>query len=101
MPHSDHEAILQRLSLTADRVMDALRQMDMTALDRLSQEQAALLNELSTSGQISDRVLEDRLQALLVRIQEVEAAIETRRHEISVALKQIADGRKMIRAYGK
>ncbi len=81
--------------------MDALRQMDMTALNRLSQEQAALLNELSTSGQISDRVLEDRLQALLVRIQEVEAAIETRRHEISVVLKQIADGRKMIRAYGK
>ena len=101
MPHSDHEAILQRLSLTADRVMDALRQMDMTALNRLSQEQAALLNELNTSGQISDRVLEDRLQTLLVRVQEVEAAIETRRHEISVALKQIADGRKMIRAYGK
>ena len=81
--------------------MDALRQMDMTALDRLSQEQAALLNELNTSGQISDRVLEDRLQTLLVRVQEVEAAIETRRHEISVVLKQIADGRKMIRAYGK
>ena len=101
MPLSNHETILHHLSLTADRAMDALQQMDIKTLELLSQEQAALMRELDAMGQITDKTLEKRLNTLLGRIREVEMAIEARQHEIVMSLKRIADGRKMLHAYGR
>ena len=101
MPLSNHETILHHLSLTADRAMDALQQMDIKTLELLSQEQAALMRELDALGQITDKTLEKRLNTLLGRIREVEMAIEARQHEIVMSLKRIADGRKMLHAYGR
>lgn len=101
MPLSNHEIILHHLSLTADRAMDALQQMDIKTLELLSQEQAALMRELDAMGQITDKTLEKRLNTLLGRIREVEMAIEARQHEIVMSLKRIADGRKMLHAYGR
>ena len=101
MPLSNHEIILHHLSLTADRAMDALQQMDIKTLELLSQEQAALMRELDALGQITDQALESRLHTLLDRVREVEMAIEARQHEIVMSLKRIADGRKMLHAYGR
>jgi hypothetical protein len=101
LPLSNHETILHHLSLTADLAMDALQQMDIKTLERLSLEQAALMRELNALGQITDRALESRLHALLGRIREVQMAIEARQHEIVTSLKRIADGRKMLHAYGR
>ena len=101
MPLSNHETILHHLSLTADRAMDALQQMDIKTLELLSQEQTALMRELDALEQITDKTLEKRLNTLLGRIREVEMAIEARQHEIVMSLKRIADGRKMLHAYGR
>jgi hypothetical protein len=96
-----HEMIYQKLAVFTDRVCLALKEADPDpdVLCLLSEEQDALIEDFQKAGIPSDGHLAEQLQALDRRISDVISEIQQFQQEISTRMKEVADGRKLARAY--
>jgi vacuolar-type H+-ATPase subunit I/STV1 len=93
--------IYQRLTDFTDRVCLALKEADPDpdVLCLLSEEQDALIEDFKKAGIPSDGHLTEQLQALNRRVSDVISEIQQFQQEISTRMKEVADGKKLARAY--
>ena len=91
--------LYQRLAEITDRVRFALKETDPDALALLAEEHETIFKELQQAGSSPDERLLGMLQALGRQVSDVIMEIQQRQHEISVRIKEVADGKKMVHAY--
>ena len=99
MPLDSHEMLYRKLADIADRVRFALKETDPDELALLAEEHETIVKELQQAGISPDERLLGMLQALGRQVSEVITEIQQCQHEISIRIKEVADGRKMIHAY--
>ncbi len=99
MQHNRHEILYQRLAEVSDQVKLALNEADPDVLKHLTEENENIMKALREAGPCGDRNLLDMVQTLCRQVSDVITGIQRRQHEVSIQIKQITDGIKMIHAY--
>ena len=99
MQPDHHEMIYQKLAILTDRVCLALKEADPDVLNLLAKEQDLLLEDIEKAGIPRDIRLLGQIQALDRQVSNVISEIKQCQQEISTRIKEIADGKKLARAY--
>ena len=99
MQPDHHEMIYQRLVEFTERVCLALEEADPGELCLLSQEQDALIEDFQNADIPKDDQLIEQLHTLDRQISNVITKIQHCQQDISIRMKEVADGKKLARAY--
>jgi hypothetical protein len=100
LQHNQHELLFLKLSALTDRVSLALNDADPDTLTSLAEDHQNLMKELQNAGTCMDMRLLEQVQALSRQVSEVIPEIRRRQLDVSARIRQLADGKKMIHAYG-
>ncbi len=91
--------LYRKLAEFTDRVRFALKETDPDVLMLLAAEQDTLVRDLQQAGVSADSRLLGQVQALSRQVSDVITEIQQRQHDISIRIKQVADGKKLVQAY--
>jgi ABC-type Fe3+-hydroxamate transport system substrate-binding protein len=94
-----HETLYMKLAELTDRVSGALKETDPDVLMLLAAEQDTVVKDLQQAGISADSRFLGQVQALSCKVSEVITEIQQRQHDISIRIKQVADGKKLVQAY--
>jgi hypothetical protein len=91
--------LYRKLAEITDRVSLALKETDLDVLMLLAAEQDTVVRDLQQAGVSADSRLLDRIQALSRQVSDVMTEIQKCQQDISIRIKQVADGKKLVHAY--
>ena len=91
--------LYRKLAEITDRVSLALKETDLDVLMILAAEQDTVVRDLQQVGVRADSRLLGRIQALSRQVSDVMTEIQQCQQDISIRIKQVADGKKLIHAY--
>jgi hypothetical protein len=94
-----HEMLYRKLAEITDRVSLALKETDLDVLMLLAVEQDTVVRDLQQAGVSADSRLLGRIQALSRQVSDVMTEIQQCQQDISIRIKQVADGKKLVHAY--
>jgi len=85
--------------VVTDQVRLALEASDPDVLMSLAEDHHAIMKELQDAGITCDRQLLKQIQVLSRQVLDLMSEIRQRQIGVSTQIRQLADGKKMVRAY--
>jgi hypothetical protein len=99
LPLDPHEILYRKLAEITDRISFALKETDPEVLMLLAAEQDTVVKDLQQAGIVTDSRLLGQVQEVSRQVSDVIKEIKQCQHDISIRIKQVSDGKKLVHAY--